>query len=113
MGPIPPIVPDFAILQKSGDLKAHLDQCLANRVSQVSLSTLKERLRLQNTSPVILPPSNEENYNISLMNTMVMYIGVTTVAQAKARSGNPIFNPSDPAVVVLSYLAYNLDPEGL
>ncbi len=43
---------------------------------------------------------------------VVMYIGVSSVAQAKSRSGSALFVPTDPGVVALSYLAVNLDPEG-
>jgi CCR4-NOT transcription complex subunit 1 len=41
-----------------------------------------------------------------------MYIGVSSVAQAKARSGSSVFVASDPGVVALQYLAANLDVEG-
>lgn len=46
------------------------------------------------------------------MNAVVMYVGVSSVAQVKARSGTSTFVPTDPGVVALTYLAYNLDPEG-
>jgi CCR4-NOT transcription complex subunit 1 len=54
----------------------------------------------------------EEVYNLSLINSLVMYIGVSSVAQAKARSGTSLFVVSDPGVVALQYLAMNLDVEG-
>jgi CCR4-NOT transcription complex subunit 1 len=41
-----------------------------------------------------------------------MYVGVSSVTQAKARSGSSVFVASDPGVVVLQYLATNLDVEG-
>ncbi|KAG1742035.1 hypothetical protein EDB19DRAFT_1703704 [Suillus lakei] len=41
-----------------------------------------------------------------------MYIGVSSAAQAKARSGSSVFVTSDPGVVALQYLAANLDVGG-
>jgi len=53
-----------------------------------------------------------DSYNLSLLNTVVMYIGVSSVAQAKARSGTSVFIPTDPGVVAIQYLATNMDVEG-
>ena len=105
MGPIPPFVSDFASGLKSGDLKVYLDQYLLNRGTSAFLPSLKDRLK---------SPSNDHGdiYNLSLINSLVMYIGVSSVAQAKARSGSSLFVVSDPGVVALQYLAMNLDVEG-
>lgn len=105
MGPIPPILSDFTLILKNGDLRTYLDQCLLNRATPASLAALKDRLSTPGGE-------GEETYNLSLMNAVVMYIGVSSVAQAKARSGSAFFVPADPGVVALMYLAVNLDPEG-
>lgn len=107
MGPIPPILSDFASGLKSADLRNNLDQYLLNRGTPSFLTTLKDRLRLPGT-----PEGSTESYNLSLINSLVMYIGVSSVAQAKARSGSSVFVASDPGVVALQYLAANLDVEG-
>lgn len=107
MGPIPPILSDFTSGLKDGDLRAYLDQYLLNRGTPSFLASLKDRLRLST-----VPDGSGETYNLSLINSLVMYIGVSSVAQAKARSGSSLFNPSDPGVVALQYLATNLDVEG-
>lgn len=107
MGPIPPILSDFASGLKSADLRNNLDQYLLNRGTPSFLTTLKDRLRLPG-----VPEGLAESYNLSLMNSLVMYIGVSSVAQAKARSGSSVFVASDPGVVALQYLATNLDVEG-
>jgi len=41
-----------------------------------------------------------------------MYVGVSSVAQAKARSGSSLFVASDPGVIALHFLATSLDVEG-
>jgi len=105
MGPIPPILSDFTSGLKSGDLRGYLDQYLLNRGTTSFLSSLKDRLRLKRND-------SNESYNLSLINSLVMYIGVSSVAQAKARSGSSLFISSDPGVVALQYLAMNLDVEG-
>ncbi|KZP29910.1 Not1-domain-containing protein [Athelia psychrophila] len=104
MGPIPPVLSDFTSGLKSGDLRSYLDQYLLNRGTPSFLPSLKDRLKLSG------PES--ESYNLPLINSLVMYIGVSSVAQAKARSGSALFVPSDDGVVALQYLATNLDVEG-
>ncbi|KAG2020512.1 CCR4-Not complex component [Coprinopsis cinerea AmutBmut pab1-1] len=106
MGPIPPILSDFTSALRTGDLRNHLDQYLLSRSSVAFLSQLKDKLKL---APVDGAP---ESYNLSLINAIVMYIGVSSVAQAKARSGSSLFVASDPGAVALQYLATNLDNEG-
>ena len=108
MGPIPPILSDFAASLRAGDLKMYLDQYLLNRSPQSTfLLSLKDRLRAS------VGEGPAETYNLSLINSLVMYIGVSSVAQARARSGGPIFVPTDPGVVALHHLATNLDVEGM
>ncbi|KAH9946365.1 Not1-domain-containing protein [Epithele typhae] len=107
MGPIPTVLSDFAANLRAGDLKIFLDQYLLNRGPQSTfLASLKDRLRLpaQDGTP--------EAYNTTLINSLVVYIGVSSVAQARARSGSPLFVPTDAGVVALQYLATNLDVEG-
>ena len=106
MGPIPPILSDFTAGLKSGDLRSYLDQYLLGRASSSYLPSLKGRLRAPTSD------DSSESYDISSLNALVMYIGVSSVAQAKARSGSSLFNSSDPGVVALRYLAKNLDAEG-
>ncbi|KAF8644127.1 hypothetical protein AX16_008656 [Volvariella volvacea WC 439] len=107
MGPIPPVLSDFASGLKNGDLRGYLDQFLLNRGTSSFLPSLKDRLKVTPSSE-----SNGEIYNLSLINSLVMYIGVSSVAQAKARSGSSLFSSSDPGVVALRYLATTLDVEG-
>ena len=107
MGPIPPILSDFASVLKAGDLRLYLDQYLLNRGATSFLPSLKDRLRL-----LSVPEGAAETYNLSLINALVMYIGVSSVAQAKARSGSSLFVASDPGVVALQYLTTELDAEG-
>lgn len=107
VGIIPPILSDFSSILKPGDLRMSLDQYLLGRSNSPFPATLKNRLLL--TTPV---EDGSETYNLSLMNAMVMYIGVSSVAQAKARSGSSFFSSEDSGVVLLKFLAEDLDAEG-
>ena len=106
-GVIPPILSDFSSILKPGELRMYLDQYLLGRSNPSFPATLKNRLLL--STPV---EDGSETYNLSLMNALVMYIGVSSVAQAKARSGSTFFSAEDPGVVLLKFLAEDLDAEG-
>jgi len=107
MGPIPPILSDFSTGLKNGELRTYLEQYLLGRGSASFLASLKDRLKLPGVSE-----DATESYNLPLINSLVMFIGVSSVAQAKARSGSSLFVASDPGVVALQYLSNNLDDEG-
>ncbi|KAL0063300.1 CCR4-NOT core subunit cdc39 [Marasmius tenuissimus] len=107
MGPIPLILSDFTSSLKNSGISGNLDQYLLNRGSPSFLASLKEKLYY--TSPA---EGATDSYNLSLINCLVMYIGVSSVAQAKAKNGTSVFIPTEPGVVALQYLATNLDVEG-
>ncbi|TFK46033.1 Not1-domain-containing protein [Heliocybe sulcata] len=107
MRTIPPILSDFAAGLKNGDLRDLLDQHLLGRGTPSTLPSLKERLRLPS-----VPEGLPDAYNLSLVNSVVMYIGVSSVAQSKAKNGSSLFLPNEPGVVLLRYLVENLDVEG-
>ena len=102
MGPIPPILSDFTTILQVADLRNPLDQLLLGRGPSSILGSLRDRLL----------PDAAEHYDLSVINALVMYIGVSSVAQAKARSGSPLFVSTDPGVIILQYLVTNIDVEG-
>lgn len=109
MGPIPPVLSDFTLGLRHGDMRAALDQCLLGRGSTALVTSLKESLTLPSSGPHV---TSGERYNLQALNAMVMYVGVSSVAQAKARSGSHVFVPTDPGVTLLTHLANDLDAEG-
>ena len=102
MGPIPPFTVDFSLAFRSGELRGQLTHYLLNRSSGAFLSQLQDKLKVPATE------GSPEEYNLTLINTIVMFIGVSTVAQANTR-----FCATDPGAVALQYLASNLDVEGM
>ncbi|KZT20259.1 Not1-domain-containing protein [Neolentinus lepideus HHB14362 ss-1] len=107
MRTIPPILSDFTAGLKNGDLRDLLDQHLLGRGAPSTLPSLKERLRLPG-----VPEGVPDAYNLSLINSVVMYIGISSVAQSKAKSGSSLFLPNEPGVVLLQYWIENFDAEG-
>lgn len=98
----PTIASDYRSSLRSSDLHA-LDQQLLGRGGPAILSQLVERL--------VLPPNeNGDRYNLSVMNAMVLYTGVSTAGRAQSR--NEIFSSNDPGVVFIQYIASSLDLEG-
>ncbi|KAG8902291.1 hypothetical protein FRB99_004653 [Tulasnella sp. 403] len=107
MGPIPPILSDFASAL-STDLRVVLDQHLLGRSIASNTSALKQAILAPSSST----SSEVEKYNVHVMNSVVMYIGVSSVAQAKARTGSSLFIATDPGVTLLHQIASELDEEG-
>ncbi|EIN07655.1 CCR4-Not complex component [Punctularia strigosozonata HHB-11173 SS5] len=107
MGPIPAVLSDFAAGLRDPELRSQLDQYLVNRGTPLFLPSLKSRLHVADGTE-----GSPEGYDLSFINSLVMYIGMSSVAQAKVRSGATLFVPTDPGVVALQYLATNLDMEG-
>ncbi|CAK5279384.1 unnamed protein product [Mycena citricolor] len=107
MGPIPAILSDFSAVLKLGDLSVALENFLLGRGGPAFLPSLKASLRLPGVTDTA-----PEGYNLALINSLVMFTGVSSVAQAKSRSGSALFTSADPGAVVLHYLVTNLDDEG-
>jgi CCR4-NOT transcription complex subunit 1 len=100
----PTIGSDYRSNLKAIDLQA-LDQQLLGRGSPSILNQLVESL--------LLPPNDSgERYNLSVMNAMVLYTGVSTAARAFSRNEIGAFSPNDPGVVLIQYIASSLDLEG-
>jgi CCR4-NOT transcription complex subunit 1 len=107
MNRVPPVLSDATIAFRDSDIRALLDQVLSPRSTPALLASLKDAL-------VVAPPegSNEVSYNVGLINAVVMYVGTTSVAQAKSAGGAAVFIASNPGPVALQYLATNFEPEG-
>ncbi len=108
MSPVPTILSDFMAPLGDGELRASLDRYLVGRGTTAFPNMLKEQLLI----PGVSSDSSSERYGLSFMNALVLYIGATTAAQAKARTGSTAFNPSDPGASLLAQLASELDLEG-
>lgn len=107
MGPIPTTRTDITIGLKGNDLGGILEALILKRGTPAFLLSLKEKLHLHDPKD-----PNSIYYNPSAINAVVFYIGISSVAQAKAKSGSPAFSVSDAGVGILTYLATNLDSEG-
>ena len=112
MGPIPPILSDFSTLVPI-DLRSLLDQHLVlGRGTSPMLLQLKTTILSAIQQSGTSDPGATEKYNLPLLNAIIIYIGVSSIAQAKTRTGSHLFVPSDPGVLLLHQLTHDMDVEG-
>lgn len=104
-GPIPTILSDFTSPVVE-DVRAGIDRYVVGRGTQTFPVELRDQLALPTPSP------GGDRYNTSIVNAVTLYIGATAVTQAKARTGSPLFLPSDPSAQLFLRLASELDLEG-
>lgn len=108
MGPVPSVLSDFTIAFGDGDLRTNLDLYLIGRGSPSFPGSLKEQLLL----PVAPSDPMADRYSLSLINTLTLYVGASSVAQAKARTGTTVFTSNDLGAALFLRLATDLDTEG-
>jgi CCR4-NOT transcription complex subunit 1 len=106
LGPIPTILSDFATVL-GDELRSSLERQLMGRNSPAFPSGLKEQLALPSPSP------GGGRYNTSLMSAVTLFVGATSVAHAKARTGSSLFSASDFGPQLFLRLASEFDVEGL
>jgi len=105
LGPIPTILSDFTTVL-GDDLRSSLERELMGCGSPTFLAELKEQLVLPSPSP------SGDRYNTSLLNAITLFIGSTSVAHAKARTGTSLFSSSDSGPQLFLCLASEFDVEG-
>lgn len=106
-GPIPNILSDYTPIIGE-DLRGAIDRYLTSRTPANLAMMLKERILLPSSTPAVAP----ERYNLSLINAVTLYIGATSVAQAKARTGSSLLAYSEAGPQLFLQLASELDIEG-
>lgn len=105
LGPIPTILSDFTSVL-GDELRSALELHLMGRGAAPSVESIRAKFMLTPST------SATERYNTSLINATILFIGVTSVAQSKARNGSSLFSSSDPGPQFLTRLASDLDLEG-
>ncbi|KAF9513935.1 hypothetical protein BS47DRAFT_1362032 [Hydnum rufescens UP504] len=86
MGPVRPVLSDYAIALGDGDLRAGLDLFLMDLMA--------------------------DRYSLPLINALTLYVGASSVVQAKARTGMSIFIFPDLGRALFLRLATDLDIDG-
>ncbi|KDE03641.1 hypothetical protein MVLG_05891 [Microbotryum lychnidis-dioicae p1A1 Lamole] len=105
----PQVLTDFTIALSTADLRAPLDKFLQTRAPATMPAMLRERLV---ATPSSRTDATDCKYNISLANSLVMYLGVVALNQTKASTGAVKFDPQCASTVVLQQLMNEMDPEG-
>jgi CCR4-NOT transcription complex subunit 1 len=104
---VPPILSDYLAALKNADVLDILEHLLSNRGTSAILAALKERLVA--SSP---ETGDDAHYNLPVLNALVLYVGISAVSRAEAKTGGLLFDSVDPSVAVLKYLILEFDPEG-
>jgi CCR4-NOT transcription complex subunit 1 len=103
----PQVLTDYTVALSTAELRAPLDKFLQTRTPATLPTTLKERLVATNRADATDP-----KYNIPLINSLVMYLGVVALNQTKASTGAVTFDSKSTSTVVLQQLMAEMDPEG-
>ncbi|KAJ3079072.1 hypothetical protein HDU99_000192 [Rhizoclosmatium hyalinum] len=105
----PHVMSDYTSTLVQINLKNDLDGYLKNRGPSSFLSELKNRL-LQNTPP---QPDDFTKYNLSAINSLVLYVGVQAIAQQQAKGIQATTVPSPSASLdIFQQLIADFDSEG-
>lgn len=105
----PTLLSDFTAALQPADLRTHLEKSLQKTVERGAATGLKERLFLADNKQA---NNQDTNYNVPLINSIVMFAGYVALAQSKAQNGNQSFQASAPSVAFLQNLVEELEPEG-
>lgn len=105
LGPIPTILSDFTTAL-GDELRSSLERELMGHSTPTFPNGLKEQLALPSSS-------GGGRYNTSLMNAVTLFVGATSVAHTKARTGSPLFSAGDSGPQLFLRLASEFDVEGL
>ena len=108
----PVVLSDYTAALSTAELRASLDQYLSSREPVGLVATLKEKLMMPAKAVGEIHDPFETGYNVSLMNSLVMYVGVVALNQAKAQTGGVKFQAEAAPAQLLEQLLHELGPEG-
>ena len=103
----PIILSDFTAALVAADVRGALDKAMMHRAPQSVIPLIKERILapVPRTKPVVSP------YNLPLLSSIVLYIGVAGANQAK-ETGAIGYSPSATPAQLFKQLVRELEPEG-
>lgn len=102
----PTIVSDFTNVLEQADLRQAIDKSITSGSPQMAVEAIKERL----VNPTKASEGN--TYDIPLLNSMVLYLGVQAIARVGAETTSLLFDPTCPSAMIYKQLVAGLNPEG-
>lgn len=105
----PQILTDYTLALTTAEIRAPLDKYLQTRSPASLPVNLRDRLLIQGGR---VREAGEPKYNVPLINSLVMYLGVVALNQAKAQTGVVTFVPEATSFQLLRQLIDDIDPEG-
>lgn len=103
----PQILADYTQALSAADLRAPLDKFIATRSPTTFPSSLKERLLATSRND-----ASDPKYNVPLVNSLVLYLGILALNQSKATSGTGSYNAKATPTLLLQQLINEIEPEG-
>jgi CCR4-NOT transcription complex subunit 1 len=106
----PQVLTDYTAALSTAELRAPLDKYLQTKAPANLPATIRERLTVARNEATALP--TDPKYNIPLINSLVMYLGVVAVNQSKASTGTVKFDSKSASALLLLELFTQMDAEG-
>lgn len=108
----PQLLTDYTAALTTADLRAPLDKYLQSKSPANFPSTIKQQLALSTYKEETAAP-NDPKYNIPLINSLVLYLGVVAINQSKASTGVVRFDGQSTSMHLIRDLVADLDSEAL
>ncbi|GAA5875884.1 hypothetical protein JCM8547_001694 [Rhodosporidiobolus lusitaniae] len=107
----PAFLTDFTTALSAADLRAPLDQYLQSKEPSDILAMVKARIELAPPAGADASKPAEVKYNVPLINSLVLYLGVVAVNLSKAQGGSVKFDNQVESAKLLRALVEEVEPE--
>ncbi|GAA5929761.1 CCR4-NOT core subunit CDC39 [Sporobolomyces koalae] len=104
----PQCLTDYTIALSSADLRTSLDQYLSTKQPTEFASTVRERLALASARD---QPDRDPKFNVPLINSLVLYLGVVALNSSKAKTGVVQYDAQCESAKLLKRLLQDVEPE--
>lgn len=104
----PIILADYTLALTTAEIRAPLDKYLATKTPATLPTNLIQRLLI----PGRPSDPTAARYNVPLINSLVMYLGVVALNQSKVQTGVVTFDATVTSAALLRQLVDDIDPEG-
>ncbi|GAA5970047.1 hypothetical protein JCM3765_004764 [Sporobolomyces pararoseus] len=104
----PHLLTDYTIALSTADLRTSLDQYLSSKQPANFATTIKDRLSLAGAQD---KPERDPKFNVPLINSLVLYLGVVALNSSKAKTGSVQYDAQSESAKLLRQLVDEVEPE--
>jgi CCR4-NOT transcription complex subunit 1 len=105
----PHFLTDYTIALTTADLRTSLDQYLSTKQPANFASIIKDRLALSGAQD---KPERDPKFNVPLVNSLVLYLGVVALNSSKTKTGSVKYDSQSESAKLLRQLVEETEPEG-